>query len=100
MTNSLANYSDKSQVATNEQAFRAFIDTFQEINASLTSADVIMIKECISDDNIKVSELEHGLKQAYKDPKRYGKVEWNHIWKWIEIQRSEGSVKVDMRRFH
>ncbi|HSH25621.1 MAG TPA: hypothetical protein VLA13_08810, partial [Massilibacterium sp.] len=46
-------------------------------------------KQCIEDDNITSGELEYGLVHAYKDPERYGKVEWNHIWKHILKKREE-----------
>ena len=83
MTNSLTSYSRKEEIATSYKAFKAFIDTFGKINPNISETDILMIKECISDDQVTVEELQYGVKQAYKDPERYGKVEWNHVWKWI-----------------
>lgn len=85
--NSLTNYSHKEEIATSHKAFRAFMETFGKINPNLTETDIFLIKECISDDNINIAELEYAIKAAYKDPDRYGKVEWNHVWKWVKVLR-------------
>lgn len=100
MKNSLIAYSNKEEIAENGESFKAFIAVFKEVNPNISKTDIVMIKECIADDKITVSELETGIKNAYKDPDRYGKVEWNHIWKWVKIKRTpENSVNIDMRRF-
>ena len=91
--NSLTNYSHKEEIATSHKAFKAFIETFSKINPNLTETDIYLIKECIDDDSINISELEYGVKAAYKDPDRYGKVEWNHVWKWIKHLRSPKKEK-------
>ena len=101
MNNSLIAYSKKQEVAKNGESFKAFISLFKDINPNLSKTDVVMVKECIEDDKITIAELEKATKQAYKDPDRYGKVEWNHIWKWVKSNREiGGKVNIDMRRFH
>lgn len=92
MNNSLIAYSNKDEVAKTGESFKAFISVFREVNPNISKTDVILVKECISDDNITVGELDYAIKQAYKDPSRYGKVEWNHIWKWVK-QGREYKVK-------
>ena len=87
MTNSLTNYS-KTDLASSKEKFKAYIDLHLKINPNLTETDIVMIRECISDDDITVAELEYAIKQAYKDPDRYGKVEWNHVWKWVQNKRT------------
>lgn len=101
MENSLTNYSHKEEIATSYKAFKAYIDVHSKINPNLSETDIVMIKRCIEEDQITVAELDYAIMQAYKDPERYGKVEWNHVWKWIRIKRGDsGKVKIDMRRFY
>lgn len=92
MSNSLTAYTHKEEIATSYKAFKAYIGVHSKINPNLSETDIMMIKQCIEDDNITVGELESAIKKAYKDPERYGKVEWNHIWKWVKHEREEPKI--------
>lgn len=89
MSNLLIDYTHKEEIATSYKAFKAYIGVHSKINPNLSEMDIMMIKQCIEDDLITVGELELAIKQAYKDPERFGKVEWNHVWKWVKKKRDE-----------
>lgn len=98
MENSLTAYSNKEEIATSHKAFRAYIDVHSKINSQLSEIDILMIRECIEEDKITVGELDKAIIQAYKDPERYGKVEWNHVWKWVKINREEFNPEIFQQR--
>ena len=83
-------------LAVEKDVFRSFIEQWAGINPDITEADCDLVKECMQDDNIEASELAKAMKQAYKDPNRYGKVEWNDIWKHIKSQREQQSKQTHM----
>lgn len=84
---SLIPYTNKQEVASSKQAFEPFIMAFQNINASLTKTDAILIKKSISENKVTIEELEIALPRVYDDPNRFGKVEWNQILKAVKDYR-------------
>lgn len=85
--------------ASEKQVFTSFVEAFSKINPSLDDLDLVIIKRCMEQDEITAEELEYGFMQAYKDPKRYGKVEWNHIWKHIKAKRDKHNYRRDNNKF-
>jgi len=81
--NSLINYTNDQQLAHQKEVFKSFIKLWQSVNSNLSDKDIALTKRCIADDNITAKELDYGFINAYKDPDRYGKVEWSHIWKHV-----------------
>lgn len=94
MHNSLINYTNKEEIAVSRDAFKAYIELHSNINPDLSEADILLIKRCIEEEDIRVRELEKALLNAYKDPERYGKVEWNHVWKWVQVVRQNRGAEL------
>lgn len=88
-SSSLIHYTRNDVLATDEPIFKSFIKTWCGINANITETDCEFAKICIEKDEIRSGELKVALIEAYKDPNRYGKVEWNDIWKHIKRKREE-----------
>lgn len=88
--NTLIHYT-KDELASSKECFRSFIELWTGINANITETDCKIAKRCLEDDAIKAKELEFAIMEAYKDPNRYGKVEFNDIYKHIKSKRDQYS---------
>lgn len=79
--------STNNTLATSKEPFKAFLKVLQSINPSLSEQDILLIKQSMQNHDVLAKELEPAIAAAYEDPDRYGKVEWNDIWKHIQQNR-------------
>lgn len=77
----------KDEREVNEEQFDKFIQALSDMNSDLSGTSIKLIKGCIDRHKITPKELNDGFMDAFEDPDRYGKMEWNDIWKHIHKQR-------------
>jgi len=87
--NTLIRYTNEDDLALKRDIFTSFVEIWSDINPKLNNIDYKIAQNCIEEDGITAGELERALLKAYKDPDRYGKVEWNHIWEHIKSNRED-----------
>lgn len=96
MSNSLIPYSSSSVVSQNKQAFEKFISVMKELNSTLSETDIFLIKQSMERHYVTVDQLNTAIVQAYEDPERMGKMQWNHIFKHLPQSRKNDEPKMPL----
>lgn len=87
MTDNIAIKNPDKGLVNKSDPTKSFLRLLGSQNKDLNNVDLRAINICINQDEVTAKELEDGFLAAYKDPTRYGKMQWRHVWKHILANR-------------